>query len=127
MSRLALLTVTTLLALAGCTGSGGGGSEDPGGSDGATSPSSSTTKPPTGPDCADVWKAGATLPKNYSACVTGGVRGAQEVTKCDDGSKLVAFADAYFAITGGRITKPDIAPMQDTPEYGKAYTACTGE
>ena len=86
-----------------------------------------TTSAPKGPDCADIWKSGATLPDDYTQCVEDGAYGTQEVTKCQDGTKLVAYADAYYAVTGGPISKPDVAPMQDTEEYGKAYSACTGE
>ena len=124
MPRLAILTVTALLLLAGCTSSDGKGDDGKN----STKPSATkTTAAPTGPDCAGIWKAGATLPDDYTKCVDNGAYGAQDVTECEDGTKLVAFSDAYFAITGGPITKPKVAPMQDTPEYGKAYAACTGE
>ncbi|KRC63966.1 hypothetical protein ASE12_03825 [Aeromicrobium sp. Root236] len=125
MSRLALLTVTAVLLLAGCTSSDGGKGDD----DKETSkPSATKTTPaPTGPACASIWKDGTTLPADYTRCVDDGAYGLQDVTKCQDGTKLVAYSDTYFAVTGGRISKPKVAPMQDTPEYGKAYTACTGE
>ena len=125
MPRLAILTVTALLLLTGCTSSDGKGGDD--GKDSSKPPATKTTQAPTGPDCAGIWKAGATLPDDYTKCVDNGAYGAQDVTECKDGTKLVAFSDAYFAITGGPITKPKVAPMQDTPEYGKAYAACTGE
>ena len=125
MSRLVLLTVTTLLLLAGCTSSDGGKSD---GDKKTSKPSATKTTPaPTGPACASIWKEGTILPADYTRCVDGGAYGPQDVTKCQDGTKLVAYSDTYFAITGGRISKPKVAPMQDTPEYGKAYTACTGE
>jgi len=44
-----------------------------------------------------------------------------------NGTRLVVFVDAYHVITGGKISKPDVAPLQDTPEFAKVYTACTGE
>jgi hypothetical protein len=67
------------------------------------------------------------LPTDYSRCVANGAYGSQDVTKCKDGTKLIAYSDIYYAITGGKISKPKEAPMQDTPAYGKVYTACTGE
>ena len=124
MPRLAILTVTALLLLAGCTSSDGGSGD--GGKDSAK-PSATTTAPPTGPDCASIWKDGATLPEDYTKCVDNGAYGTQDVFECQDGTKLVAYADSLYAVTGGRISKPKVAPMQDTPEYGKAYSACTGE
>jgi len=125
MSRLAVLTVTALLLLAGCTSSDGGRSD---GDKETTKPSATKTTPaPTGPACASIWKKGTTLPAGYTRCVDDGAYGLQDVTKCQDGTKLVAYSDTYFALTGGRISKPKVAPMQDTPEYGKAYSACTGE
>lgn len=125
MSRLTLMTATVLLVLAGCTSSEGGSGGDPRTT--AKPSSSSGTAGPKGPDCAGIWKAGGTLPDDYTSCVKGGAQGVQEVTKCDDGTELVAFDDAYFAVTGGRISKPDVAPMQDTQEFGQAFADCTGE
>lgn len=124
MPRLVILTATALLLLAGCTSSDGKGDDD---KDSSKPTPTKTTAAPKGPDCAGIWKAGATLPEDYTTCVDKGAVGAQDVTECEDGTKLVAFSDAYFAITGGLISKPRVAPMQDTPEYGKAYAACTGE
>ncbi len=126
MPRLAILTLTALLLLAGCTSSDGT-SDGQGGKDSSKPSAGKTTSEPKGPDCADIWKSGATLPDDYTTCLEDGAYGTQDVTKCQDGTKLVAYADAYYAVTGGRISKPDVAPMQDTEEYGKAYSACTGE
>jgi hypothetical protein len=127
LPRLAIVTVTALVLLTGCTSSGD--SDDDKGDKGSAKPSATTTTTelPAGPDCAGIWKDGATLPKDYTRCVEGGAYGAQDVTACEDGTQLVAYADTYFAITGGRISKPKVAPMQDTEEFGKVYTGCTGE
>ncbi|KQV76742.1 hypothetical protein ASC61_18020 [Aeromicrobium sp. Root344] len=126
MSRLVVLTVTALLLLAGCTSSDGKGrGED--GQPTAKPPTTKTTPAPTGPACASIWKEGTTLPADYTKCVDGGAYGSQDVTKCQDGTRLVTYSDTYFAVTGGRISKPKVAPMQDTPEFGKVYSACTGE
>lgn len=128
LPRLAIVTVTALILLAGCTS---GDSDDDQGDKGSAKPSATTTTtatpPPAGPDCAGIWKDGATLPEDYTKCVEDGAYGAQDVTACEDGTQLVAYADTYFAVTGGRISKPKVAPMQDTEEFGKVYTACTGE
>jgi hypothetical protein len=124
MPRFAILTATALVLLAGCTSSDG---KDDDGKDSAKPSAARTSAAPKGPDCAGIWKAGATLPDDYTTCVDNGAYGAQDVTDCEDGTKLVAFSDTYFAITGGPISKPKVAPMQDTEEYGKAYATCTGE
>jgi hypothetical protein len=124
MSRLVILVVTALVLLAGCTSSDDKSSAD---DKDSAKPSATTTAPPTGPDCGGIWKAGATLPEDYTKCVDNGAYGPQDVTECQDGTKLVAYTDEYFAVTGGRIAKPAVAPMQDTEEFGKAYAACTGE
>jgi hypothetical protein len=125
LPRLAIVTVTALILLTGCTSSGD--SDDDKGDEGSAKPSATTTEEPAGPECAGIWKDGATLPKDYTTCVEGGAYGAQDVTACEDGTQLVAYADTYFAITGGRISKPKVAPMQDTEDFAKVYTACTGE
>lgn len=127
MLRPALLGAAILLAIAGCTSDD---SPNRDGSDPTATPStssSSTAAQPAGPDCADIWQAGETLPTNYTECVAGGVVGDQDVTECKDGTSLIAFANTFYAVTGGEIRKPDVAPMQDTEEYGNAFSACTGE
>ncbi len=124
MHRIAFATLTVLL-LAGCNGTSDDGSKA-GGSDkdGSTA---SATPTPTGPSCADIWKADETLPDDYTSCVLDGAIARQEVYECLDGTKLVAFNDAMYAVTGGKILAPEVQPMQDTPEYGKVYADCTGE
>lgn len=122
MRILGLLAITVLL-LTGCSG----GSDEPLGPDGSDNGSRTTTAKPSGPACGDIWQAGETLPDNYTSCVLDGAVAPQEVYQCSDESKLVAFNDSMYAVTGGVIVAPDVAPMQDTEEYGKAYAECTGE
>lgn len=121
MRRFFPVALIALLLTAGCTG----GSDKSEGSDGGSTPSATST--PTGPPCADIWKAGETLPADYASCVEGGVTAEQEVYECTDGTKLVAFADTMYAVTGGEILKPKEQPFQDTEEYGATYSDCTGE
>lgn len=123
MRRLALVTLTALL-LAGCNGSGSDG--DPKDGD-KGKPTASTTPVPSGPTCADIWKAGATLPKDYTTCVDGGAAARQDVEECLDGTKLVVFMDQMYAVTGGKILAPKAQPFQDSEEFGKVYSTCTGE
>jgi hypothetical protein len=134
MSRFALL-LASLLLVTGCTsssdddggsGSGSNGTAGGGASSGGTSSTPGTDDAPTGPDCADVWQEGKTLPDDYETCLTGGQEGPQEVTECQDGSRLVEFDVAYYAVTGGEIKKPNVAPMQDTDEFSAAYDDCVG-
>ena len=129
--RLPLVPVTllTLLLLAGCHSSDSGKptATDTASSSASSTPTTPSTPGPHGPSCKDVWQAGATLPKDYTTCDEGGTVGTQDVTKCKDGTKLVAYSDTYYAITGGRISKPKVAPMQDTLAFGKVYASCTGE
>src|ERR1700712_5301057 len=123
LSRVTVALVSVLL-LVGCHSSGSDGKPT------ATPTSTKTTSstPGThGPSCTDVWQDGATLPKDYTTCSDGNAAGAQDVTKCNDGTRLIAYSDLFYAVTGGKITKPKESPMQDTPAYGKVYSACTGE
>lgn len=128
MSRLGLALAAALLLLTGCTSSSS--DDEPSGADGgdggggASSDSGGSTT--TGPDCAEVWKAGETLPDDYTGCVTKGAAGRQDIVTCEDGSSLVTYVDLFYAVTGGTIAKPDVAPLQDTEEFGKAYVECTG-
>lgn len=122
-----LLGVTAALVVAGCSSSKGG-SEGGNGDEPTVKPSASPSASGSrGPDCASIWKAGATLPKDYTQCIKDGAVARQDVTKYKDGTTLVAYADTYYAITGGTIRKPEVAPMHDTEEFGKAFSDCTGE
>jgi hypothetical protein len=131
MRRLLLVTATaTVLLLAGCTG--GDGSEpgaQPGSTDGSDAATSEAPTPdaPAGPDCDAIWQAGSTLPADYTSCVADGEDATQDVVACLDGSSLVVYLDSFYAVTGQEIVKPDVAPLQDTDEFGAAYSACTGE
>lgn len=115
----------SVVLLAGCHSSSGG--DDKPSARPTSTQTTSSTPGAHGPACTDIWKDGATLPKNYTTCSDGAAPGRQDVTKCKDGTKLVAYSDLYYAVTGGTISKPKAAPMQDTPEFGKVYAACTGE
>ncbi|MEO6604657.1 MAG: hypothetical protein ABIN55_03495 [Aeromicrobium sp.] len=124
MRRIALVTLTVAL-LAGC--SGGSDDKKDGSKDGSKDATASATPKPTGPPCAGIWKAGATLPETYKTCVLDGVNPEQEVYECTDSTKLISFNDVMYAVTGGKIVKPEIQPFLDTEEYGKVYAECTGE
>lgn len=137
MRRLTLILASAVLLLAGCTsgsdsdggsdggtGGGGGGVADPTPSTSAASPTAGAV---SGPDCDAVWKAGAVLPADYGSCVADGEEAVQDVTACTDGTSLVVYLDSFYAITGQKIVEPEIAPLQDTDEFGAAYSSCTGE
>lgn len=121
MRQLALVILTALV-LTGCSG----GSEDKEGGK-KDGPTSSATPKPAGPTCADIWRAGKTLPDDYKSCVLDGTIAEQEVYECEDGTELVAFNDSMYAVTGKEIVEPQVQPFQDTEEYGKVYAECTGE
>jgi hypothetical protein len=130
MPRLTLVTATALLMLAGC--SSGDGSDESASEPEATTTASSASPSaspdaPSGPSCDDVWRAGELLPADYTSCAADGETAEQEVTDCLDGSSLVVYLDSFYAITGQEIVEPDVAPLQDTEEFGAAYSACTGE
>lgn len=129
MPRIALLVATVAVAAlsTACTSSGSGGGPGPG--DSAPSASATATGGPevAGPNCADLWKAAKTLPADYTECADGVSKGQQDVTECLDDTRLVVYDDVLWAVTGGKIVEPDVSPVQDTEEYGAAYSTCTGE
>ena len=53
--------------------------------------------------------------------------GAEESVNCQDGTSLIVFEEAFYAVTGSTIRKPADAPLQDTEDYSKAFTAGSGE
>lgn len=126
MRRLLLVLTVAILGLAGCSS----GSDDDAGakpSDSDTSSSSPSGKAGPGPACADIWKAGATLPADYDTCYVNGTKAVQDVIECDDDTRLVVYDNEMFARTGTEIVRPKEAPLQDLPAYSKAYAACTAD
>lgn len=135
MRRLTLATLTTVLLLAGCTsGSDSDGPDETDASSSSDSPAAtdSTAKTPDSPgeaepDCDTVWKAGHILPGGYTSCLDDGESVKPDVTACKDGSSLIVHLDSFYAVTGKKIVEPDVAPLQDTDEFGSVYESCTGE
>lgn len=134
MRRLVVLA-SLVLALGACTSDDDsnpydsdtlGGSESESGEGGGEG-SSSDEAAPKGPDCSDIWKTGETLPEDFEGCIVDGREATIDTFECTDGSRLIVAEDLMFARTGGEIFKPDVSPLQDTEEYGKAYAECTGE
>lgn len=130
MRRLTLATVATVLLLAGCTS--GEGSDDTAAApapdtSGSPTTATSTPKDEPAPECDEVWKAGNKLPADYTTCLEDGQTAASDVVPCVDGSSLVVHLDTFYGITGHKISEPDVAPLQDTDEFGEAYATCTGE
>ena len=87
-----------------------------------------TTAPggPELPDCGEIWKDGATLPEHYAGCVSNGSTRLEESTKCSDGSTLFIHDEQFYAVTGQKIVAPEVAPLEDTPAFGKVHNTCTG-
>ncbi len=110
-----------LFAFAGCS------SNDEAPIPSKQTPGATTTPPAKSlPGCTTIWEVGKDLPENYEGC------GSDDSTlstavKCDDGSLLVIYEEVYWAHTGGEIKKTEVAPLQDTEEYSKAYQACKGD
>lgn len=130
MRRLSFVTASAVLMLAGCSSSSESGGADldtfP---DPETTTSSTPSAPPdpTDPTCATVWRAGQTLPDDYTSCRADGETAPQDVVDCLDGTSLIVFDDRFWAVTGQVVVEPADAPLQDTDEYGAAFVTCTGE
>lgn len=144
LARMELAAVLAgLLLLSGC-GTGGttvADDEAPASSESspsATSPSPSATspspsaKPEPGadaPDCKDVWKQGARLPRTYKGCnerqdgASTFVR--RQVLDCSSGQRMVVHADHYYGVLGGTIHRTESRLLKDRG-YGEAVARCRG-
>ena len=72
-----------------------------------SSTASSSAQPATLPRCRRVWVEGRTLPVRYVGCTVGGVRDTSEQRyRCESGQVLVAHADRFYAVRGGRVLEP---------------------
>lgn len=130
MQRLAgpfLVVVAVATFSAACTSSETEKDDPPSGAT-SSAPTSATRAPGvTGPDCAEVWQPGETLPADYTACADGATQGKQDVIECLDDTRLIVHDDVLWGVTGQEIVAPDASPLQDTERFGAAYATCTGE
>lgn len=127
-----LATAATLL-LAGC-GSDDGSADDTSSPGAASStspaasaaPSPTTTPAPAGMRaCADVWQAGADLPRAYRGCADAdGLLVAPDRIGCSSGQALVRH-QRFWAVAGGPISRAAGALLDDE-EYMAALTSCRG-
>ncbi|WP_134764555.1 hypothetical protein [Nocardioides sp. 1609] len=89
-------------------------------------PTTSAVPVPEGtPTCADVWVAGATLPRTYSGCAEGETLVAADRLGCSSGQRIVRYADRFYAVAGSDITETS-GPLAQDPDYGDAVARCRG-
>lgn len=145
LARMELAAVLAgLLLLSGCGTDGATASDDasPSASESsaspsspspsATSPSPSATTPEPGagaPDCKDVWKQDARLPRTYKGCNERQDGAAtfvpRQVLDCSSGQRMVVHADHYYAVLGGTIHRTESRLLKDRG-YGEAVARCRG-
>ncbi|TWG95133.1 hypothetical protein L615_000500000770 [Nocardioides sp. J9] len=132
MTAWAGLAAAATLLLAGC------GSDDSGTADDSTSPSATESSsdaasespvaeqvPAGTPECADVWSAGATLPRGYKGCAQDGALVKPDRLGCSSGQALVRYDDRFWAVRGGRIAGGE-TPLADSEEYTEQVAICRG-
>ncbi len=86
-----------------------------------------TTQPPPGdaPDCAEVWKQGAKIPRSYLGCVdTDGAYVERDTLDCSSGQRLARFDDTYYGVLGGSVILADTTPLSDDPAYRRVVRGC---
>lgn len=74
---------------------------------GEKSSKSEDTKPPPGtPDCADVWKKGAMIPRTYQGCAdNAGAYVERDTLACSSGQRMVRYADRFWGVLGGTVNE----------------------
>jgi hypothetical protein len=126
-TRSALAAAVLVLA-AGCGDDDENTAEDPA-EDTTTSQAPSATDGTSGsasdlPPCADVWVAGATLPRDYRGCEQEGEAVKPDKHPCSYGSTIVEFADRFYAVSGKHIN--EVPSLTDSEQYQQALSACQG-
>ena len=126
LTRSAMAAAILLLAV-GCGDDDGAGAEDPAGeSPSSQSPSATdgSSEPPAPelPICADVWVAGAILPRDYRGCEQDGEAIKADKHPCSYGSAIVEFADRFYAVTGKQIN--EVPSLIDSEQFKQALSAC---
>ncbi|MDN5745134.1 MAG: hypothetical protein L0H31_08430 [Nocardioidaceae bacterium] len=94
----------------------------------ASSPAPTPTIPAGAPRCRAVWNAGATLPGNYRGCVEGKGKARAYVKakriSCSSGQGLMIYADKFWAVRGGTISKA--AKLARSDAYLASIARCRG-
>jgi hypothetical protein len=121
LARSALAAAVLVLA-AGCGDDDGGTAEEP--ADDTTSQPSATEGTTGLPPCADVWVAGATLPRDYRGCEQDGEAVKPDKHPCSYGATIVEFADRFYAVSGKQIN--EVPSLTDSEQYQQALSACQG-
>lgn len=122
-ARLLGLTAAVVLAL----GAAGCGERDTSvtKADPTPSPSATSAAPDTTPQCAAVWKAGATFPEDYAGCLEGGKKVADKPVICETGQELYTYHDRFYAVANAPV-QHTAGPLKDNPKFQTAYAHCTG-
>ncbi len=95
--------------------------ETDGETDGATGDPTGSIGVIDSDQCDEIWVVGATLAADYIGCKKGNNEQPAAVISCNDGSKLTAYDDRFFAFLGEEIQSKD-----DEQAYEDAFTACFG-
>ncbi len=118
------LAVAMLLLAVGCSDDDADTADDPAGDEPA-SQSPSSTEGSTGlPACADIWVAGAKLPRDYRGCEQDGAAVKADKHRCSYGAAIIEFDDRFYAVTGKYIN--EVPSLIESEQYQQALTACQG-
>ncbi len=121
------------LGLTACGEQGSGAAEEPSAGESTStptedpteSPTEEATEEPTGPACADVWVAGATLPEKYSGCQDAEKDKWIEamVYHCSSGQRLVTYRTTFYAAKGEVVNESQV-PLRRNQEFQKVLATC---
>lgn len=123
VSLASIAAAATLLA--GC-GAGDDTASDPA-SVGTTASSQTPTKPaaPKLPECASIWKVGATFPAHYKGCLVNGAKGPSYIYHCEIGSQIASYGNDLYAIPGRKVIQASPSLKAD-PDWKYLYNHCVG-
>lgn len=128
VTRMGLAAAILLLA-SGCGNDDGETADDPEGDSPSSHAPSGTEGSPGQPEidlpaCAEVWVAGAILPRSYRGCEQDGVEVRADKHQCSYGAAIVEFGDRFYAVTGKPINQ--VPSLTDSDQFHRALTACQG-
>lgn len=79
--------------------------------------------PDDAPECGEVWREGATLPRIYPGCVAEGAFVESDRLSCSSGQRMVRYDNRFYAVPGGTVreARPTLAKDRD---YRDALASC---
>ena len=123
--RTSACAVLAVLALASCGQDEGADSADRPAGDASSSSPGGEPAPAGTPDCAQVWQAGADIPRGYQGCADDtGAYVERDALGCSSGQRMVRYGDRFWGVLGGTVNEAQ-GSLEEDRDYRVSMRNCS--